>query len=40
MFKLGWLRQAPRSRAVQITDGGCDGLARAFGIELAAQREH
>jgi DNA-binding transcriptional ArsR family regulator len=34
MFELGWLRQARRSRAVQITDDGSAGLARTFGIEI------
>jgi DNA-binding transcriptional ArsR family regulator len=35
MFELGWLHRARRSRAVQITDDGADGLARSFGIELS-----
>jgi DNA-binding transcriptional ArsR family regulator len=35
MFELGWLRRAPRSRAVQITDDGTDGLHRSFGVKLS-----
>lgn len=32
---LGWLRRSPTSRAVQVTDDGRQGLARALGIEVA-----
>jgi DNA-binding transcriptional ArsR family regulator len=35
MFELGWLRRARRSRAVQITDDGTDGLQRSFGVKLS-----
>jgi DNA-binding transcriptional ArsR family regulator len=35
MFELGWLRQAARGRAVQITDPGVVGLERSFGVRLS-----
>jgi DNA-binding transcriptional ArsR family regulator len=35
MFDLQWLEQAPRHRAVRVTEDGRDGLREAFGVELA-----
>ena len=34
MFELDWCVRMPRSRALQLSDPGRDGLRRTFGIEL------
>lgn len=36
MFALGWLCRFDRSRAVQITESGAEGLASIFGLDVAA----
>jgi DNA-binding transcriptional ArsR family regulator len=33
-FELDWVRRAPRSRAVQVTDAGYRGLREVFGLEV------
>lgn len=39
MIDLGWVRRAQRSRAVHVSDTGCQGLREHFGIELRARAE-
>jgi DNA-binding transcriptional ArsR family regulator len=34
MIELGWVRKAPRSRAVHVSDEGFAGLREQFGVEL------
>jgi DNA-binding transcriptional ArsR family regulator len=34
--ELGWIRRAPHSRAVRITDAGRDGLRATFGYDASA----
>ena len=36
LLELRWIRRADAGRAVHLTDAGRDGLARAFGIDVAA----
>jgi len=35
MFERGWIRRAPHTRAVQVSDEGYAGLRQSFGVELA-----
>ncbi len=35
LFELGWIRRAPRGRAVLVTPKGAAGLKRAFGVAPA-----
>ena len=34
MIELGWVRRAPRSRAVHVSDQGYQGLLEQFGLDL------
>ena len=35
LLDRGWLRRAPRGRALLLTDDGADGLARSLGVRVA-----
>jgi DNA-binding transcriptional ArsR family regulator len=34
-FELGWIRRAPRGRAVFVTSEGAEGLRESFGVEFS-----
>ena len=40
MIELGWVRRAPRSRALHVSDDGFDGLRTLFGVELTPNGSH
>lgn len=39
MIELGWVRKAQRSRAVQVSDHGLDGLREYFGVVLSPRSD-